>query len=429
MFALGIPRSLNYIRVKDLSEALEVIKDGNSKPLAGGQSLLPLLKFRITNIDTLVDINELDLHYIKREGNFIRIGSLTTHNEIASKVEFLRSTAITIADLQVRNRGTIGGSLANADPSANYYPSLLVLGAEVKLVSKRGSRVVPIVDFYVSPYTTLLREDEIIEEVIIPIKGKLYFKVFKKGGSAYPIALVSVLELENKLRVGVGGVFERPLVFEGESVKDIENAIIDSREKRLSDVHADSDTRLKIALQLLRNYKDFKQIPIKENVEISWKSGIGFRAEDVYKIELNVNGIKVEDLVEPRTLLLDFLRKNGFKEVRRGCDEGKCGACTVLINGHAVKSCLILAVQAVGHEVRTIKGVKDSERLKEAFVKNFASQCGYCTHGFLMTVYDYLKNIDPTANKESLKVSIRNICRCTGYVNILKAIREAKDNL
>ena len=423
----GVPKSFKYIRVKTLEEALDLLNEG--RPLAGGQSLIPMLRLGI-QFDTLIDINELDLDYIRKDDEVYTIGALVRHNEVASNIPLLRKVAITIADLQVRNRGTIGGSLANADPSANYYPALMVLDGEVKAVSKRGSRRIKVKELYEAPYTTTLKSDELITEIIVkePKDAKFYFKVVKKGGSAYPIAIVAVLKKDGKLTASVGGVFPKPVIIEGESKEELIKGLEGIAEKPLSDQHMTGEGRIKLVKELINSIEqDYVEINLVEGRRISWRTGEGINAKGEVKIRVNVNGVPVEDVVEPRTLLLDFLRKNGFTEVKRGCDEGKCGACTVIMNGVSVKSCLVFAVQATNMDVRTVRGL-NVENIKRSFVNNYASQCGYCTHGFLMVTYDYLNNVDPKASDETLKYSIKNICRCTGYINIIKAIKEASKN-
>ncbi|AWR96184.1 2Fe-2S iron-sulfur cluster binding domain-containing protein [Acidianus sulfidivorans JP7] len=447
-FALGIPPKFKYTKVKDLDETLEKLKEG-AKPLAGGQSILPMLKLRITRFDHLVDINSLNLRYIKTDEDTIRIGALATHSQIA-KLKKLSKVALTIADLQVRNRGTIGGSLVNADPSANYYPALLVMNAKLKLTSKDGERIVNLKDFFESPYQTKIKEDELLTEIIIDKKEMdekniFKFSIFKKGGSAYPNVIVAMKKEEenSKIKIGLGAIFEKPVLVEVEDrgEKTIEDIFSSIELKPLSDNHTSGETKVKIAKNMIKsmlNDSEAKSDVIIVGEENLKENAIGNQDNNYYTISLSndekmqikirVNDVEIEDTVESRTLLLDFLRSNGFKEVKRGCDEGKCGACTVLLNGKAIKSCLTLAVQAIGSDVRTIKGLNDdvANKIKNSFVKNFAMQCGYCTHGFMIATYDYLKNIDPKANDETLKYSIKNICRCTGYINIIKAIKESR---
>lgn len=146
-------------------------------------------------------------------------------------------------------------------------------------------------------------------------------------------------------------------------------------------------------------------------------------------IELRVNGEVYEGEAEPRTLLVHFLRETlGLTGTHVGCVVGECGACSVVVDGALVKSCLMLAVQANGCEVKTVEGLADGGTLhpvQEAFVKNFALQCGYCTPGFLMASYALLSR-NPTPTEEEIRRDLSsNLCMCTGYVQIVQAVKEA----
>jgi Aerobic-type carbon monoxide dehydrogenase, middle subunit CoxM/CutM homologs len=135
-YALGLPRGFNYLRASSIDEALKLLSEygGEAKVLAGGMSLMPMLKLRMMEVKYLIDILSLnELRYVKIDGNYLRIGALTTHNDVAmnrlvnERAKVLSESAWHIADVQVRNIGTIGGSLAHADPAANYYPALIAL--------------------------------------------------------------------------------------------------------------------------------------------------------------------------------------------------------------------------------------------------------------------------------------------------------------
>jgi len=144
-----------------------------------------------------------------------------------------------------------------------------------------------------------------------------------------------------------------------------------------------------------------------------------------HDIEITVNGTKIKDSIEASTTLLDFLRSHGFTEVKKGCDKGDCGACTVLIDGAATTSCITLALQANNKEVLTVKslnGWRKLHPLQQAFVKYEAIQCGFCTPGMLMSAKWLLdKNPHPT-RAEIIDAISGNLCRCTGYKKIIDAI-------
>ena len=149
-----------------------------------------------------------------------------------------------------------------------------------------------------------------------------------------------------------------------------------------------------------------------------------------HPIRLTVNGEVHDAEVEGRTLLVHFLREDlGFTGTHVGCVVGECGACSVLVDGALVKSCLMLAVQANGREVTTIEGLARDGRphpVQEAFVNSFALQCGYCTPGFVMAAHALLtRNPNPT-EEEIRKDLSSNLCMCTGYVQIVEAVKSAR---
>ena len=150
---------------------------------------------------------------------------------------------------------------------------------------------------------------------------------------------------------------------------------------------------------------------------------------DPVPIRLTVNGAEREGRAEPRKLLVDFLREDlGLTGTHVGCEHGVCGACTVLIDGEAARSCLMLAVQADGAELTTVEGLASGERLhplQAAFHEHHALQCGFCTPGMLLTALDFLR-----ANPEPTEAEIREglsavLCRCTGYQGIVNAVAAA----
>jgi aerobic carbon-monoxide dehydrogenase small subunit len=146
-------------------------------------------------------------------------------------------------------------------------------------------------------------------------------------------------------------------------------------------------------------------------------------------VGLIVNGKRHEADVEPRLLLVHFLRENlGLTGTHTGCDTSNCGACTVVMDGRAVKSCTVLAVQANGREILTVEGLAQGDRLspiQEAFLAEHGLQCGFCTPGMLMAAYALLeKNLNP--DEEEIRRGISgNLCRCTGYVKIIESVQRA----
>ena len=150
-------------------------------------------------------------------------------------------------------------------------------------------------------------------------------------------------------------------------------------------------------------------------------------------IRITVNGVEYEKPVEPRLLLSDFLRNDlGLTGTHVGCEHGVCGACTVLVNGDSVRSCLFLAIQLDGAKVETVEGLGVAHALhpvQKAFHECHALQCGFCTPGMLMTTIDLLQK-SPLVDDEQIREGLSgNLCRCTGYRNIVRAVRQAADEL
>jgi carbon-monoxide dehydrogenase small subunit len=155
--------------------------------------------------------------------------------------------------------------------------------------------------------------------------------------------------------------------------------------------------------------------------------------ENTFAISVTVNGTSYQRSVDPRTLLSDFLRYDlGLTGTHVGCEHGVCGACTVLLDGEAVRSCLLFAPQVDGHEILTVEGLgtlDDLHPLQEAFRETHALQCGFCTPGILTTLLPYLKE-NPNPTEEEIREAISgNLCRCTGYQHIIDAVKLAAENM
>lgn len=153
---------------------------------------------------------------------------------------------------------------------------------------------------------------------------------------------------------------------------------------------------------------------------------------DCKTVRLRVNGQEVERTIEVRKLLADFLREDlELTATHLGCEHGVCGACTVVLNGDSVRSCLLFAVQAEGGELLTVEGLaKDGQMhpLQQAFWDHHALQCGFCTSGFLMSAYDLLQK-HPHPTEEEIRHGLSgNLCRCTGYANIVEAVKAVAKN-
>jgi carbon-monoxide dehydrogenase medium subunit len=216
-----IAQEFEYSATKQLSEALALMANG-AKPLAGGMSLVPMMKLRLATPEHVVDIRRIEgLRYITEDGERVRLGATATHHDIESSEVLhrvspvLAKTAACIGDVQVRNMGTIGGSVAHNDPAADYMAALVALEAEVNLASADGERSLSIGDFIVDSFTTALEPGELLREVSVPVEapgtGTTYVKMSQPASG---FALVGIAVRVRRapdgsigfIRIGVTGV-------------------------------------------------------------------------------------------------------------------------------------------------------------------------------------------------------------------------------
>jgi len=215
-----IPPAFDYFRPKTVPEAVALLQQhgSNAKILSGGQSLIPMMKFRLARPGCLIDINRIPgLSYIREDGGFLKIGGLTRESDLEasavvnSKYPLLLDTARVIADPQVRNLATVGGNLAHGDPANDHPATMLAFGAQVVATGAKGERVVAIQDFFVSLFTTALKQDEILTEIRIPVppakSGGAYFKVERKVGDFATAAVAVQITLDGSgavQKIGIG---------------------------------------------------------------------------------------------------------------------------------------------------------------------------------------------------------------------------------
>lgn len=271
-----IPAPFDYAAPKTLEEALRLVErhGDEAKVLAGGHSLLPLIKLRLAQPRYVIDIGRLKgMSYIREENGKIAIGALTTHAEIEgsnllrSKCPLLAETAASIGDVQVRNRGTIGGSLAHADPAADYPAAILALDAEIVAASSAGTRTIPATEFFVDMLTTALRPGEILTQVrVAPLgaqTGTAYEKMHQPASGFAIVGVAARLTADkdgkiSDVAVGVTGL--GPKAFRATEVetalrgkKASEKTFADASHSAaqgiepLSDLHASADYRREMA--------------------------------------------------------------------------------------------------------------------------------------------------------------------------------------
>jgi carbon-monoxide dehydrogenase medium subunit len=220
-----IAQNFEYSAPTSLKEALGLLSGEDAKALAGGMSLIPLMKLRLAAPGQLVDIGRIaELNYIREDAGTLRIGATTTHYQVESsplvrsKCPLLAEAAANIGDIQVRNMGTIGGSVAHADPAADYPASLLALEAKIVLVNAISQREMPIAQFFVDTFTTELAPGELVRELIVPLEehstGTSYQKMLQPASGFAIVGIAArVRKSGGKIamaRVGVTGLSGKP---------------------------------------------------------------------------------------------------------------------------------------------------------------------------------------------------------------------------
>lgn len=273
-----IPASFDYVRVASVDEALQrLASDADAKVLAGGQSLIPLLKLRLAQPGTLVDIGGLrELAGITRGGDGWRIGALTTYRGVLDQADLMADYPLLhdcvdrIADVQIRNRGTVGGALAHADPASDLPAVALALDGEAVVRNAGGERSVPLTEFLVGPFTTAMEPDELLVALRLPPRhagsGSAWVAL-EQSASGYALvgvaAVVAGSATIDHVRVAITGVGEVPyratavedaLAGTAPSAADLAAAAAHATDGQsvASDIHADSEYRAALAATLVR---------------------------------------------------------------------------------------------------------------------------------------------------------------------------------
>ena len=412
---------------------------------------MPLLNMRLARPNIVVDINRIkELNYVRASNGGIAIGALArqralqTEQLIAERVPILQEAAYYIAHPQIRSRGTICGSIAHADPAAELPALALALEAEMTLSSAKGTRSVGAETFFQSFFTTALEANEILTEVRFPAPPKdsawSVLEISRRHGDFAIAGIVAGLALDPDRQV----IAQARLVYFGVGptpirVKAAEDALIGQAADEAG--LRSGGAKRQAGHRSQQRYSCHRRIPPCGRGDLDQARAPGRAAETREKlmattrtVKVRVNGVAYEQTVEARKTLVDFLREDvGLTGTNVGCEHGVCGACTILMNGEAVRSCIMLAAQADGAELMTVEGLAkpggELHPIQESFREKHGLQCGFCTPGFLMTTYELL-NKHPDADEEEIKEWLSgHLCRCTGYQDILESVKLAASRL
>jgi CO/xanthine dehydrogenase FAD-binding subunit/aerobic-type carbon monoxide dehydrogenase small subunit (CoxS/CutS family) len=447
------PPPLRYVRPGTVAEALTLI-DGASRPLAGGQSLMPLLNLRQRDVHCLVDlaaITQLQRLELCDDELVIGAGVVMTRVEndpvARAHAGALVQALKLVANPQVRARGTIGGNLAHRDPVSELATALVALEATATVHGPAGTRRIPVEGLKLDD--TELLVDVRIAAHATPLPGAVREVAVRYAARALVVA-VAVARLDERgtierAQIAVGGVAPGPRTLGGlgalrglspeqpETADAIRTAVasLPSTTDPRADEAYRRGTAAELAVRVLRDVATEPKLrpgqdltpPAAALTLRAPRPGVTEHDSEV-EIDVTVNGRRRRPRVSPRLLLSDLIRGQlGLHATHVGCEQGVCGACNVLVDGVAMRSCLMLAIQADGRDVETLEGLRDAPLVAEivdAFVSGHALQCGFCTPGFIVTLAE-LRRRGATITPEHL---VGNICRCTGYAPIMRVIEE-----
>ncbi len=459
-----------YRTTSSVDNALRLLAEGG-KVIAGGTDLLVEMRRGAYADLSLVDVSRVDGFDRIRLGDdgMIHIGPGVTHNQAAaSRLLNERAAPLALACRQVgtpqiRNRGTIAGNLVTASPANDTIAALRALDARVAISSARGARLLPLSDFYLEVRRTVLQPGEMVTDIVFPALRPNQRGTFVRMGlrRANTIALVNagaVLTFDgdtvSDARIALGSV--APTIFRaaaaerslagkklGAELIDEAAALCAQAAAPITDVRGGADYRreavrflVRRALESLRNGRtanNSRQPMLWGRTDGHFPGWIGATVchNDQDPVELTINGKRSVVRAAGGKRLLDLLREDlGFTGTKEGCGEGECGACTVWMDGIGVLACLVPAPRAHGTSIVTIEGMARGDvlhPLQQAFIDEGAVQCGYCSPGFIMAGASLLDEI-PHPTGEQIRSGLSgNLCRCTGYYKIMRAVERAAE--
>lgn len=444
---------------------------GQSRIVAGATDLILEIEHGLhKKVDKLIDISRIpnfDNIFISDNGT-IHLGPMVTHNHCVSS-ELIRKHAYPLARAcwevgapQIRNRGTVAGNLITGSPANDTITALMALDASLVLKSIRGERIVRLSDFYTGVRKIILQPDEMLTDIQFNAlkenqKGT-FIKLALRRAQAISIVNVAILLTFEKTEIKSAAITlgavaptiihatEAETFLIGKSLSEevmTQAALLTSGAARpIDDIRASASYRREMvriltlrALRSLHNGSEKDGFPIEpvllwggNSDSIQQKSQIN----PITNIKTRINGKEYFLKGAHKKTLLRLLREDaGLIGSKEGCAEGECGACTVFLDGKAVMACLVPAARAHGASIITIEGLSDNNMVQslhpvqDAFIQEGAVQCGYCSPGFIMSAAKLLEERPKPSLNEIQQAITGNLCRCTGYYKIIKAIEKA----
>jgi xanthine dehydrogenase iron-sulfur cluster and FAD-binding subunit A len=460
-----------YINAVNIDEVIKTLdfKGEKARIIAGATDLMLEMERGVRKgIETLVDITRIPgLEQIHLdEDSWFHLGPLVTHNHVVASsllhqyAQPLVQAAWQVGSPQIRNRGTIAGNIITASPANDTITPLMALRAEVVLKSIRGMRVIPLNQFYLGVRRTVMRPDEVLVEIRFPAlkepqKGAFLKLALRQAQAISVVNVACILSVENGFirdaRITLGSV--APTIVNAKRAESFlagkslvqttitEAADITATEARpIDDVRGSANYRIEMVrvacqriLEQIAGTRDTLSVP--NDPVLLWGYPVNSKSversfiDSSHPIETTINGKSYTFRSGQGKSLLRLLREEGqLIGTKEGCAEGECGACTVYLDGKAVMSCLVPAPRAHKAQVTTIEGLAQNDilhPLQKEFINAGAVQCGYCTPGLIMSGAKLLEEKPHPSQVEIRHAITGNLCRCTGYYNIIRAVEMA----
>ncbi len=466
-----------YYTPAALDEVIDLLgrHRGTARVIAGGTDIiLELERGQRPQIKNLIDITRipgLDQITLGEDG-LIHLGPLVTHNHVAGS-DLIVKHALPLAQAswseaapQIRNRATVAGNLITASPANDTIPPLRALDAQVTLRSTRGERRIPLASFYTGVRRTIMEPDELLTDIsfrpLDPARERgMFIKLGLRKAQAISVVNICVIlafddETISAARITEGSV--APTIIEATAAQEYligrtlseetirEAARLAAEAARpIDDIRGSAAYRTEMIRVLARRALtalkertergDLPESPVmlwgQNQARVTRPLTQGFAHRSDEPIECTVNGRPMVLRGANRKTLLHALREDaGLIGTKEGCSEGECGACTVFLDGVAVMSCMVAAPRAHQAEIITVEGLAsngDLHPIQRGFIEEGAVQCGYCTPGFLMAGAKLLEERSSPTLWEIQQSFTGNLCRCTGYYKIIKAVERAAE--
>ncbi len=456
---------LDYQRPTSLTEALTLLAERRpaTRLIAGGTDVMVDMRRDGIPAERLIDLTALrdELGALTEDRERLFTGALVTHNAVLAATTFRRDALPLVQACQetgtplLRTRGTIVGNLMTARPEADAATALVALGATLDVRSASGARALAVEDLLTTRSTPALDSTELIERVVIPKLGAsrrgVFLKLSWRPGHAHALVNVAVVvefagSRVRAARIALGGVAatavrataaEATLLdthLEREACERAIAVALRSLAPRADERASGAYRRSAVATLLERAFArlaagteadDLPAVPIRLESEAPAPAALTFTGD----VHATINGVPHVLTGASHKNLLDALRDDaGLTGAKEGCGEGECGSCTVWLDGRAVVSCLVPAPQAHGGRITTIEGLANGSELhplQRAFVEQAAVQCGFCVPGMLMAGAKLIAERPGCTPQDARAAISGNICRCTGYRKIVRAIELA----